>query len=135
MEVFTHTLFIQSIAETSSHIIHMIENCFVLDDIKSFLQKEDIKTKIEFMDSFIKGIKGKKKVKCISIILNKINENISAIHKILTQLKKKIEDHKQKYFYNYRNLCANEEKKNIVLESTLMMQRFEMMVRALHVYT
>ena len=89
MEVFTHTLFIQSIAETSSHIIHMIENCFVLDDIKSFLQKEDIKTKIEFMDSFIKGIKGKKKVKCISIILNKINENISAIHKILTQLKKR----------------------------------------------
>ena len=136
METLAHTIFLQTISETSLQILNLLENGLLSlsTDIDSFLKQEDIIVKIKILSSFLKSLDNTTRdVNYISIMLQNIHQNISVIHTQLLQIETKIKKHKTKYFYYIRPLYLTTEKNIITNENNLMMKRFELLVKILQI--
>jgi hypothetical protein len=89
--------------------------------------------KLKFINLFLNDISEHKKINCVKMLLNNINNNITNIHQSLKNIKIKIEQHKNKLFYYYRKLCLENEKNNIMKNNKLMTTRFDLLIKILQI--
>lgn len=133
MDILTHTLVLQSIADTSSCILHMIEKIFTSEDIKKFLDNEDVYMKLKVINLFIYDISECKNIDSVKLLLDSINNNVTNIYKSLQIIQMKIDTHKSKYFYYYRTVCTQKEKQIIMFNNKLMNNRFDLLIKMLQI--
>lgn len=130
-ELLERDLIIRSITATNTKICGILSEYFYGEELfKWSLEKLDIRHKLEVIESFIHSLpQSDTESSTVLIALHGIEDISLKIHNELDCIKKKIEDHKLKYFYRFRTLDISYDLINLEGHVQNLDRRFDLFIK------
>lgn len=130
-ELLERDLIIRSITATNTKICGILSEYFYGEELfKMSLEKLDIQHKLEVIESFIHSLpKTDTETSTVLIALHGIEDISVRIHDELDKIKKKIQDHKQKYFYWLRTVDITYDLMNLEGHVQNLDRRFDLFIK------
>ena len=124
-------LFTTVINDTASKLINVTETAIIHNhtDVHEVFTELDLDDRLEVINSLINHIKDENET--IHICLKSILDVITEINNITNKIKIVQEEHREKYFKDWRTIDVDEYIAEIKKQSELLDKRFELLVKVM----
>lgn len=127
-DMLERDLVVRTISATNAKIFGIIADYLYGEAlVKSTLERLDIVHKLEVIESYISRLDNSDdNDKCAVIALNGIHEICQKIHTELDNIRKRLEEHRQKYFYYIRSVDISGDLSNLEIHVNNLDNRFRL---------
>lgn len=124
----------KAISNTSNNIFSEMETIMADGDFvfKSLLENLDINSKLEIINSFVNDIEPKIHNETIKMTLKYLHDILEKIKLEIENIRKEIDEHKQKYFYYLRTPSYKDTLKKLSLHVKILDERFNLLIKLIN---
>ncbi len=124
------------INDTSTKVVSVLETSLVHahEDVHKLLLELDLEVRLAVIGSLINHISDEhNKNESIKLCLKSVYDSITKISQEIHKIDEKIEEHKEKYFSNWRSVDFTNELQVIKFNSDILEKRFSLLVNIIKV--
>ena len=127
-DMLERDLIVRTISATNAKIFGVIADYLYGESLaKATIERLDIVHKLEVIENYVSELpKEKQEDKSALVALNGIHQICERIHEELANIKQKLEDHKQKYFYYMRSVDISTDLANVEQHVNNLDNRFRL---------
>ena len=124
----------KAISHTSTNIFTEIDTVLADGDFvfKSLLEDLDINSKLDIINSFVNDIEHQIQSDTIKMALKYLHDILEKIKLEMENIRKEIEEHKQKYFYYLRTPSYKDIIKKLILHIKILDERFNLLIKLIN---
>ncbi len=124
----------KAISNTSTNIFTEIETVLADGDFvfKSLLEDLDINSKLDIINSFVNDIEHQIQSDTIKMALKYLHDILEKIKLEMENIRKEIEEHKQKYLYYLRTPSYKDIIKKLILHIKILDERFNLLIKLIN---
>ena len=126
-------IFSNIINDTSDKVVNIVETALVHNhtDVHQLFTELDLDVRLEVINSLIKNIKREHSNDTVNICLKSLYDVITKINKITHEIDGVIEQHKEKYFNEWRQIDVDLQINEIRKQSELLDKRFSLLTNVI----
>lgn len=126
-------IFSNIINDTSDKVVNIVETALVHNhtDVHQLFTELDLDVRLEVINSLIKNIKREHSNDTVNICLKSLYDVITKINKITHEIDGIIEQHKEKYFNEWRQIDVDLQINEIRKQSELLDKRFSLLTNVI----